>query len=120
LLVTGENPHGHRCSEDQAEREIFGCDERIEDPWFIECPFCDEGCDECEEGNILFYRCPNHYLSGTEMEVIREWSTLKEHKTWPVLGGTDDQAAWFMDAVRFLDQEASAFKERQRERSKHG
>lgn len=65
-------------------------------------------------------RCPNFYLSGQEMEVINAWATLRQHKSWPVFGGVDDQSAWFVDAVRFLDQEAAAHKERELERLKNG
>lgn len=101
-------------------RRLFGCDERAPEPWFIECPLCVDGCDYCDDGEIHFHRCPTHEMSGEEMEIISTWGLLREHKTWPVAGGLDDQAAWFVEAVRFLDQEAAAFRAREMKRIKRG
>lgn len=86
----------------------------------MDCPLCVSGCEECEDGAMIFDRCPNHEMTGKEPHVIRSWAMLKEHNTWPVLGGLDDQASWFVDAVQFLDQESAAFNKREIERLKGG
>lgn len=65
---------------------------------------------------MLFARCPVHELEGSEFEVLRMWTLLRNHKTWPAAGGIDDQAAWFVDAVTFLDSEGAAFKVREQKR----
>lgn len=73
----------------------------------------------CDGGEIVFYRCPSHVMQGDVMQVIKVWALLREHKTWPATGGLDDQAAWFVDAVSFLDQEAAAYRRREMERMKN-
>lgn len=45
---------------------------------------------------------------------IREWQIVKLHKLWPRRGGLDNQSAWFVDAVSFLDGELAAKQERER------
>lgn len=101
-------------------RRLFGCDERAPEPWYIDCPLCVGGCEECNEGELYFYRCPSHEMTGEEFKIIGTWNLLREHGTWPVAGGLDDQANWFVEAVQFLNQEAAAYKAREMERMKRG
>lgn len=101
-------------------RALFGCDGATRDPWFIICPACGGGgCDDCTEGQMLFHRCPGHEMSGHEAEVISTWALVFKHRTWPAAGGLDDQAAWFVDAVTFLDKERAAYNEREIKRSQN-
>ena len=47
---------------------------------------------------------------------MQAYSLLRAHKAWPVAGGIDSQAAWFVEAVSFLDRERSAWQEREMKR----
>lgn len=67
---------------------------------------------------MFFDRCPSHEMTGKEAKVIRTWSMIRSHKIWPVSGGLDDQANWFVEAVQFLDQELAQYQERERKRKK--
>lgn len=48
-------------------------------------------------------RCPSFYVPADAAEVLRAWTMLRLTRTWPRAGGTEDQAAVFVEAVRYLE-----------------
>lgn len=93
------------CSAVQC-RERGTPDEQLE----VECPSCGgEGCDKCDEsGSFLIDGCPNEYCRGIVSTV--ECIDLFEKGMAPVAGGTLDQSAWFLAAVKTLRYDESIIK----------
>ncbi len=49
------------------------------------------------------HRCPGSYQSPDISRAIRAWQQLKRYATWPVSGGTQDQAASFNDFLVVIE-----------------
>lgn len=77
-------------------------------PATIDCPDCDgHGCDECNKrGSFDVTACPNQYVGDIRTAI--PLMDLFENGLPPVSGGTLDQAAWFLSAVRTLQHEEAA------------
>lgn len=100
-------------AEARALRLRVGCDSPCKRPWYaILCPACngtrvgrdgetcvEEGCiaEGEHRGHKEMGRCPGHHQTPDVSRAIRAWRQLREYKTWPVEGGTQDQAASFLD-----------------------
>lgn len=83
-----------------------------QEPILIECPKCaGEGCEECDEGRVAIDGCPNQFCRdvGRTVPMI----DLFHKGLPPVAGGVLDQAAWFLEAARYLDAEEAALKAEQ-------
>ncbi len=101
--------------EQRALRLRVGCDEPLadDDCWYvILCPRCNgtrvgsdgQACseDDCipngeHRGHKWMRRCPGSYQTPNVSRAIRCWQNLRAYKTWPVAGGSMDQAAGFLD-----------------------
>jgi len=79
------------------------------DPIEIECPLCNgNGCDECNDGSWVLDGCPNQYCS--ELVQFVSMADLFAEGLPPIAGGSLDQAASFVDAVRTLKSEEQRIK----------
>jgi hypothetical protein len=93
-----------RCSDKKCEDE--GTDA---EPIEIECPACNgTGCDECTNGNWILKGCPNRYCDSIGQFV--SMADLFNEGLPPVAGGSLDQSASFVDAVRILKYEENRIK----------
>jgi len=77
-------------------------------PMQIACPTCDEaGCQECDgEGWVQITECPRSMVCRETMEFI-ELADFAKEGSFPVAGGTLDQAQSFLIACRYLFSEDS-------------
>jgi len=57
-------------------------------------------------------RCPASFQTPDLARALRAWTILRQHGTWPVAGGTQDQAAGFLV---FIDEIERAVEEAKRE-----
>ena len=76
------------------------------EPIEIECPICyglDDNCKECKNGFIKIDGCPNEYCR--EMIEATEVIDYFHDGQSPVVGGTLDQSAQFLEAARRLKTE---------------
>lgn len=106
----------------------MGCDAPCKKGrYVILCPRCDgtrtqvDG-SECKEercgkegkwrGYKVLRRCPASYQSADLARAIRAWRILQRFGTWPVAGGTQDQAAGFL---AFIDEIERAIEDAERE-----
>lgn len=76
----------------------------------IECPACDgAGCEECSEaGHFVVDGCLNQYCRQIVPAV--ELIDLYHQGLPPIAGGSLDQAAWFIEAARWLKSEENRIK----------
>lgn len=76
------------------------------------------GCQECSGRGIeAMTRCPKHYSRTAGLTAtLTAWSYLKAHGQLPVAGGTMEQAATFLEAVRILNCAQSAHQNRETKR----
>ena len=113
-----------RGPEAAPNRERWGCDATAEKPVFTiscECggdPECE--LDECEEGRLYQYRCPNMLLreSGRMPEInqfMEAYFGYSERHILPDPGGLNDQSASFLAACRVADAERSSWDRERRE-----
>ncbi|AMV34327.1 hypothetical protein VN12_19535 [Pirellula sp. SH-Sr6A] len=78
-------------------------------PIEIECGSCDgQGCDSCQDGFVSIDGCPGEMCSDVAMAV--RLAGLFEKGIPPVLGGSLDQSAWFLDAVSVFKNEEAALR----------
>lgn len=68
-------------------------------------------CELCRgQGRIEVPGCPRRALTEEACEFVESHALLAEHKTWPVAGGTQDQAAVFLAAVSSIDADIAVIK----------
>lgn len=48
-------------------------------------------------------RCPGSHQTPDISRAIRAWGQLNRYSTWPVDGGTQDQAASFLDFLVVIE-----------------
>ena len=90
---------GKQCKDEGTDRE----------PIEIECPTCrGNGCSECNSGTIRILGCPNR-IAGPVVDVV-ELCDLYQKGLPPISGGALDQAAWFLEAAKFLESEELTIK----------
>lgn len=53
--------------------------------------------------------CPMRAIPPHTWEIITAWLDLERWGTWPVDGGTEAQAAGFLDAARILSAEKASY-----------
>lgn len=98
----------------------MGCDAPCASPWYaIRCPSCNGTrsigngipCPEPEcipdgewRGQKRMRRCPGHYQTREITQALRAWRLLRDFNTWPVDGGTLNQAATFLDFIVEIEQ----------------
>ena len=106
------------CSRVPARRISWGCDEPAAFPFiYITCPRClgqDMKCKRCEGDprGVGVTRCPyatipKHILG------LSPWYNDWKNGLLPVAGGVLDQSAFFVDAMRYLDQRVSVIQQAQ-------
>lgn len=70
-------------------------------------------CDLCRGmGRIDIAGCPRRAVTDDVRECLEAYVMLSEHKTWPVAGGTQDQASGFLAAVAAIDGEVAVYRNR--------
>lgn len=63
--------------------------------------------------------CPKKYV-GSEMAMAINYAAFAQKGQWPILGGTLDQAAWFVSLVASLDAEQNKIDVEEAERFRNG
>lgn len=83
-------------------------DEPTQDnPAMLECPVCNgTGCDACRDGMFSMHTCPKKFV-GYEITEACNAAAIAEKGLWPVVGGSLDQSAWFVDFVQCLASETN-------------
>ena len=81
------------------------------EPNVIECPSCDGvGCEQCEKtGGIKIAGCPN--VACSQMAPTIDLIDMFHGGMPPIIGGVLDQAAWFIDAAKWLKRDEAKAKE---------
>lgn len=70
----------------------------------------DERCPECNgEGEFKLTCCPGEFVTADAWDAL-EAAELYEKGLPPVMGGSEDQAAVFVDAARFAWNEEAKWK----------
>ena len=78
-------------------------------PIQIECPSCNGGgCDGCDDGYVSIIGCPNEFCRDIVPAV--NLADLFDKGLPPVAGGALDQAAWFINATRILNNDEATIK----------
>ena len=96
------------CRHDAFARSEWGCEkESIKPIARMECLACGirprKECDECRgTGETMLYRCPNQTVPRIYFEVISSIVMIDRGLGLPAAGGTGDQAAWFIQAYRYV------------------
>lgn len=137
-------PDCTKCTRDVRLREEFGCDEpawrpcrcygtdpRCEDcggtgkiphvVFTVSCSACGgDGCERCDrDGKYGMMRCPKK-LVELRPDVVRAFvacQRFEEHGVLPVAGGTDQQSAPFMFALRIYQHERGVLMEERRKQA---
>jgi hypothetical protein len=93
---------GSKCVDEPSESE----------PALIECVTCSgSGCEECNhEGRYKLTECPRKNLP-LWIDELSEAAHYMEQGLPPVVGGSLDQAKWFLQACRKLKSEHAAIDE---------
>lgn len=142
-LSYGEQvPDCTRCTRDQRLRTEFGCDEPAWRPcrcygtdpgcehchgtgrmlhpvFFVSCSSCGgDGCGRCgtDDGWVAVYRCPKKLVEDRP-DVVRAYNACRQyldHGALPVAGGTTNQTAQFMIALRIFQHEHGLIMEERR------
>jgi hypothetical protein len=113
-LATGQLPMDCRiCAKSPERRRAWGCDLEAEVTTEIDCPRCGGvgGCDLCAQTGVFRVdRCPMTWLPAGARHVVGyvlEW----EQGRMPAAGGVSDQAAWMLEAYRFVGSQLSEWRE---------
>lgn len=74
----------------------------------LACVSCEEkGCDECNgTGRFAIESCPKELIESDIVRVAQAAEDMKNGHL-PIAGGTLDQAAWVMSAIRTMNSETN-------------
>lgn len=98
----------------------MGCDAPCKSgKYVILCPRCN-GTRTQSDGNVcqetdcqdttrwrgykIMRRCPGSHQDADLSRALTAWIMLKRYNTWPVLGGSQDQAAGFLSFVSEIER----------------
>ncbi len=111
------------CRTSSELRKKWGCDKPVEKPLFmLECVRCngpgqDPNCGLCKgTGLEPIYRCPWKIMSSEVGQMYELYDLVQRGVGLPSSGGTQDQSAVFLEAMRLIKIEEGRYEQEKNRR----